>query len=170
MRLLAAIGVLAVVLAIAAGVYFFGGYYNVAASREDAGPVAWALAQVREASMDRHFPAVGEPPFKIDDPQMVREGAHEFAEQGCINCHGAPGGERAGFSEGLNPSPPDLKDVTDDEPAHIFWAIKNGIRMTGMPSFGKAGVADKDIWEIVAFLKKLPDISAADYKSWTEPK
>jgi hypothetical protein len=39
-----------------------------------------------------------------------------------------------------------------------------------MPSFGKAGVADKDIWEIVAFLKKLPDISAADYKSWTEPK
>ncbi len=170
MRLLAAIGVLAIIAAIAAGVYLFGGYYNVAASSEDASPVTWAIGEVREASMNRHFPAVGEPPFKIDDPQVVKEGAHQFAEHGCVNCHGAPGGDRAGFSEGLNPPPPDLKDVTDDEPAHIFWAIKNGIRMTAMPSFGKAGVADKDIWEMVAYLKKLPNVSAADYKSWTEQK
>jgi mono/diheme cytochrome c family protein len=167
MRLLAAIGVLAIVVAIAAGVYLFGGYYNVAATSEDPGAVAWAIGEVREASMDRHFPAVGEPPFKLDDPQVVKEGAHEFAEHGCINCHGAPGADRAGFSEGLNPPPADLKDVADDEPAHIFWAVKNGIRMTGMPSFGKVGVPDKDIWEMVAYLKKLPQVSAADFKSWT---
>jgi mono/diheme cytochrome c family protein len=167
MRVLAAIGVLAIVIAIAASAYLFGGYYNVAASSEDISPVTWAIGEVREASMDRHFHAVGEPPFKLDDPQVVKEGAHEFAEHGCINCHGAPGVDRAGFSEGLNPPPPELKDVNDDEPAHIFWAIKNGIRMTGMPSFGKAGAPDKDIWAIVAFLKKLPDVSAADFKSWT---
>jgi mono/diheme cytochrome c family protein len=167
MRLLAAIGVLAIVVAIAAAVYLFGGYYNVAATSEDPGAVAWAIGEVREASMNRHFPAVGEPPFKLDDPQVVKEGAHEFAEHGCVNCHGAPGATRAAFSEGLNPPPPDLKDVADDEPAHIFWAIKNGIRMTGMPSFGKAGVPDKNIWEMVAYLKKLPQVSAADFKSWT---
>jgi mono/diheme cytochrome c family protein len=167
MRLLAAIGVLAIVVAIAAAVYLFGGYYNVAATSEDPGAVAWAIGEVREASMNRHFPAVGEPPFKLDDPQVVKEGAHEFAEHGCVNCHGAPGADPAAFSKGLNPPPPDLKDVADDEPSHIFWAVKNGIRMTGMPSFGKAGVPDKDIWEMVAYLKKLPQVSAADFKSWT---
>ena len=48
--------------------------------------------------------------------------------------------------------------------------VKNGINMTGMPSFEKAGVPDKEIWTIVAFLKKLPNVSEADYKSWTAQK
>ena len=47
--------------------------------------------------------------------------------------------------------------------------IKNGINMTGMPSFALAGAKDDDIWSIVAFLKKLPSVSEADYKAWTAP-
>jgi mono/diheme cytochrome c family protein len=47
--------------------------------------------------------------------------------------------------------------------------IKNGINMTGMPAFGAAGATDEDIWAIVAFLKKLPSVSEADYKAWTAP-
>jgi hypothetical protein len=39
--------------------------------------------------------------------------------------------------------------------------------MTGMPSFALAGAKDEEIWQIVAFLKKLPSVSEADYKSWT---
>jgi len=45
--------------------------------------------------------------------------------------------------------------------------------MTGMPSFAEAGAKDDEIWSIAAFVKKLPDVSDADYKSWTagvEPK
>ena len=34
--------------------------------------------------------------------------------------------------------------------------------MTGMPSWG-ASHKDNEIWDIVAFLKILPEISAADY-------
>jgi hypothetical protein len=45
--------------------------------------------------------------------------------------------------------------------------IKNGIKFTGMPSFGLAGASDQDIWSIVAFIKKLPGISDDDYKTWT---
>jgi mono/diheme cytochrome c family protein len=51
--------------------------------------------------------------------------------------------------------------------------IKNGINMTGMPSFAQAGASDDDIWAIAAFVKKLPNVSDADYKTWTasaEPK
>ena len=47
--------------------------------------------------------------------------------------------------------------------------IKNGINMTGMPGFGAAGATDEDIWAIVAFLKKLPSVSEAEYKAWTAP-
>jgi hypothetical protein len=47
--------------------------------------------------------------------------------------------------------------------------VKNGINMTGMPSFALAGAKDDEIWSIVAFLKKLPGISEADYRAWTAP-
>jgi mono/diheme cytochrome c family protein len=167
MRILAAIGGIAIVIVIAAGVYLFGGFYNVSAAVDDLGILNWALVRVRESSMDRRANAT--PPIKLDDPATIRKGARGFAEHGCANCHGAPGVNWAKFSEGLNPGPADLKEVADDEPGHVFWAVKNGIKMTGMPSFGKVGVPDDSIWEIVAFIKKMSSISEADYKVWTAP-
>ena len=88
----------------------------------------------------------------------------------CANCHGAPGVNWAKFSEGLHPDPPDLKEVVGElSPAQLFWVIRNGINMTGMPSFAQAGANDDEIWSMVAFLKKLPTVSEADYKAWTRP-
>jgi hypothetical protein len=37
-----------------------------------------------------------------------------------------------------------------------------------MPGFGLIEVGDPEIWSIVAFVKKLPSVSEADYKTWTE--
>jgi hypothetical protein len=54
-------------------------------------------------------------------------------------------------------------------PSQLFWVVKNGINMTGMPSFALAGAKDDEIWSAVAFLKKLPSIKEADYKVWTAP-
>jgi mono/diheme cytochrome c family protein len=166
MRFLAVIGALAIIVVIGAAVFFFGGFYNVAASEQDNAAVAWALQRVREASIDRHGSAG--PPASLDDAAIIRSGAHAFLERGCVNCHGGPGVTWAKFSEGLNPGPPDLKDVVGNaQPAELFWVIKNGIRMTGMPSFGATGVPDQEIWSIVAFLKKLPTVSDADFKTWS---
>jgi mono/diheme cytochrome c family protein len=165
-RLLAFIGALAIIVAIAGAVYFFGGFYSIAATEQDPGPVAWVLVHVREASIDHN--ATDAPPGSLDDAATVRAGAHAFATRGCVNCHGGPGAQWAKFSEGLNPSPPDLKDVVGGlTPSQLFWVIKNGIRMTGMPSFAGAGVPDPEIWSIVAFLKKLPTVSEADFKAWS---
>jgi hypothetical protein len=36
-----------------------------------------------------------------------------------------------------------------------------------MPSFGSIGVPDLEIWTIAAFVKKLPNVSDADFKAWT---
>ena len=166
MRILAAIGALAIIIGIGAAVYFFAGFYSVAGTAEDPAIVDWALVRVRTASIDRH--AQDQPPTSINAPGSIQAGAKAFATHGCANCHGAPGVDWAKFSEGLHPDPPDLKDVVGElSPAQMFWVIRNGINMTGMPSFAQAGASDDEIWSIVAFLRKLPTVSAADYKGWT---
>jgi mono/diheme cytochrome c family protein len=166
MRFLAFIGLLAILVVIAAAVYFFGGFYSVAGNVEDPGPVKWALVRVRTASI-QHY-ATDKPPGNLNDPVTVQAGAREFLAQGCVTCHGAPGQKWAKFSEGLHPDPPDLKEVAPElSPQEIFWVIKNGINMTGMPSFAAAGAKDEDLWKIVAFVKKIPTVSDVDFKSWT---
>jgi len=168
MRTLAVIGVLAIVVAVGATIFFFGGFYSVAGTAEEPGIVSWALFNVRQASIDRH--ANDQPPISLDDAANVQAGARAFAARGCVNCHGGPGVGWAKFSEGLRPDPPDLKDIVKErEPRQLFWVVKNGIKMTGMPSFGSTGVPDQEIWTIVAFIKKLPTLSDADYKAWTTP-
>jgi mono/diheme cytochrome c family protein len=168
MRKLAFIGALAIIVGVLAAVYFFGGFYSVAATQEDPGIVKWALVQVRTASINRH--ATDKPPIALDDPAVVQAGARAFIARGCANCHGAPGVEWNKFAEGLRPDPPDLKEIANAlEPRALFWVIKNGINMTGMPSFARAGVDDKEIWTIVAFVKKLPSVSDDDFKAWTAP-
>src|SRR2546430_13719113 len=47
------IGVLAILAAIAGAVFFFGGFYSVAATVDDPPSVKWALAQIRLASIRR---------------------------------------------------------------------------------------------------------------------
>ena len=49
---LAVIGVLAILGVIAAAVFFFGGFYNVAATEEDPAVVNWALVHIRRLA---HF-------------------------------------------------------------------------------------------------------------------
>jgi mono/diheme cytochrome c family protein len=155
MRILAVIGALAIIVGIGAAAFFFGGFYSVAATAEDPAIVTWALTQVRTASINRH--AGEQPPASINDAASAQAGAKAYATQGCTTCHGGPGVTWAKFSEGLHPDPP----------AQLFWVVKNGINMTGMPSFALACAKDDEIWSIVAFLKKLPSVSEADYKAWT---
>ncbi len=166
--LLAIIGFLAVIGVIAAAGFFYGGFYNVSAMPDDPAFIKWSLEHIRDASIDRH--ATDQPPIPLDDPATIQAGARAFYERGCVNCHGGPGVNWAKFSEGMRPDPPDLKDAAADlEPRHVFWIVKNGINMTGMPSFGKIDVPDREIWTIVAFVKKLPGVSDADFKAWIGP-
>ncbi|HVX98728.1 MAG TPA: cytochrome c [Pseudorhodoplanes sp.] len=168
MRTLAGIGILAIIGAVAAAIFFFGGYFDVGATARDPAIVNWALVKVRMASIDRHADAAAG--ASLDDPAMVQAGAKAFAARGCAHCHGAPGVNWDKFAEALNPDPPDLAEVGKErEPAQLFWVIKNGIKMTGMPGFSLIGADDREIWSLVAFVKKLPSVSEADYKAWTAP-
>jgi mono/diheme cytochrome c family protein len=167
MRILASIGALAVVAAVAAAIYFFGGFYSVAATTPDSGIIAWALGHVRAASIKQH--ATDTAPFALDDQSVIQAGARAFATRSCATCHGAPGADWAKFAEAIRPDPPDLKDIAKERsPAEIFWVVKNGIKMTGMPGFSLINADDRELWQIAAFVKKLPNISADEYKSWSQ--
>ena len=167
MQLLALIGALAILFAIGAAIAFFGGFYSVAENEDDPAFVSWALARVRAASVARQ--ATETPPASLDDPAMVKAGARAYATIGCVNCHGGPPDANwAKWSEGLKPVPADLKVMAKERtPSELFWVIKHGIKMTGMPSFGLAGASDQQIWTIVAFIKNLPAMSDEEYKTWT---
>src|SRR5262245_51896468 len=159
---LAFIGVLAILAAIAAAVFFFLGFYNVAASVADPAIVDNILVQVRQASIARHAKndVSSMPP---EDREAVMAGARAYSERGCVNCHGAPGVDWGKWSEGLRPDPPDLKKLAEDTPRNeLFWVVKNGIRMTAMPSFGATGVSDDEIWKIVAFVKRLSMVTSEE--------
>jgi len=169
MRFLALTGALAIIALVAAAVYFFGGFYNVGQTADNPAIVDWALASVRGASVVAR--GTEAPPANLDDPETVKAGARLYATIGCVNCHGGPPDANwAKWSEGLKPIPADLKVMAKDRTAsQLFWAIKNGIRFTGMPGFRLAGASDQDIWSIAAFVKKSPSVSDNEYKAWTAP-
>lgn len=59
--------------------------------------------------------------------------------------------------------PPNLSDGTPVDSRAAFWVIKHGLKMSGMPSWG-ATHDDAAIWAMVAFLKKLPTMTPAQYR------
>src|SRR5262249_10153147 len=110
-KFLAFIGFVAIVIAVAAAVFFFGGFYSVAATEEEPALINRMLIQVRQASIARHAKGLTEPPA---NDEAVRSGARAYNTRGCVNCHGAPDVEWAKWSEGLQPDPPDLKEVAGE--------------------------------------------------------
>ena len=54
MKILALIGVLAILIAIGSAVFFFGGFYSVAGTAQDPAIIASALIHVRQASISHH--------------------------------------------------------------------------------------------------------------------
>ena len=169
MRFLAFMGGLAILVVIGAAVFFFGGFYDVAARDKDPAAVAWALGRIRDAAVTRSAENLRAPQDFEDSAQAVA-GARAFAARGCANCHGAPGVKWAKYSEGLNPDPPNLKESAGELTARqIFWTVRNGLRMTAMPSFGAIGASDEEIWSIAAFVKHLPTVTEENYRQWTAP-
>jgi len=46
----------------------------------------------------------------------------------------------------------------------LYWVVKNGIKMTGMPAFGPTHDED-ELWTIVAFLKHMSNMQAKEYEA-----
>jgi mono/diheme cytochrome c family protein len=117
------------------------------------------METVRDRSIAGHASGIAVP--ELDDESLIRAGAGNYDAM-CTGCHLKPGLEKTEQSDGLYPAPPDLSHDRIDDPAAAFWVIKHGIKMTGMPAWGKS-MDDEYIWGMVAFLQQLPDMSRDRY-------
>ena len=149
-----------VVLALAGLGVIYSGLYDVAAHDAHWRAVSWAMQKTKTRSVQARAAAIVAPPG-LDDPAMVLKGTDHFAAH-CAVCHGAPGVPKGDIAKGMYPLPPDLAEAAAlYSPAELFWVIKNGIKMTGMPSWRDH--SDGELWATVAFLRKLPTMTAQDY-------
>lgn len=159
----AGIGAVAIVAIGAAGLGFvYSGAYDVAADAPHTKLVYWLLDTARDRSVAVRAQSV-QVPDDLGDPKRIAAGAGLYAEM-CSGCHLAPGMEKTEVSQGLYPVAPELARGTDLTAAQEFWIIKHGVKMTGMAAWGKTH-GDTLIWDMVAFLQKLPSLSAGQYKT-----
>jgi thiosulfate dehydrogenase len=84
-------------------------------------------------------------------------GAHIYRQQ-CAACHGLYG-RPSDFAAHMYPPAPQLwaphgngvVGVSDDPPGETFWKVKNGIRLTGMPSFDHV-LNETQMWQVTILL------------------
>ena len=159
--LLTLVGLLVIFLII-----IYTGWYDVSAMNEESGIMKWVLNTTKKNSVEFHSKNISIP--DLNDPEMISEGFEHYNEM-CVSCHGAPGNEQVELSKVLNPPAPYLVKIVDKiDPKELFWVTKNGIKMTGMPAWGKTHLDDK-IWAIVAFMKTLPNMTSDEYEKMERP-
>lgn len=136
------------------------GVYDVAASEPHLALERWLLTTLQKNSVERHARGIVVPP--LEDTALVRLGFHLYQEQ-CLVCHGAPGVELPAVGRGMNPHPPRLAvEQNEWSDAELFWIIRNGLKMAGMPGFG-TGRPERETWALTAFVRRLPTLSEEEY-------
>jgi mono/diheme cytochrome c family protein len=151
---------LTAILVLGAGAYVYSGAFNVAATEHHSDFVYAVFDTARVRSIKAHAVGIQPPPDLGSQPRIVNGTSH-FAEH-CAMCHSAPGVEAQDLAEGMYPKPPVLTETAKRyTPGELFWILKNGIKMSGMPSWGDHG--DDDLWNTVAFMEKLPNMTEQDY-------
>lgn len=156
---------LVLVLAVLGAIGFvYSGVYDAGADSPHWPLVFRAIDTLRARSVTVRAEQITPPP--LDDPQLIAKGAQHYGEM-CDGCHLAPGKHSDEFRDGLYPQPPDLSKPGTVEPAEQFWIIKHGIKGSAMPAWGRSH-DDAAIWAMVAFLQKLPALSAEQYQAMTQ--
>jgi mono/diheme cytochrome c family protein len=83
-------------------------------------------------------------------------GAHVYQDN-CAACHGLPNQPQGPAGSAMFPQAPRLLSpdgmVTDDSAGETYWKVKNGIRLSGMPSFGEV-LDENQMWQVTAVVKR----------------
>lgn len=100
----------------------------------------------------------------VPDSDEVVSGAMPHFADHCASCHGNDGRGATEIGRNLYPPAPDMTSTTQDlSDGEIFWVIKNGVRLTGMPAWGDdSSDSDRETWELVRFIRHLPAITAEE--------
>lgn len=159
------LGTLGIAAVTGAGV-LYSGIVDVAADTPHSPLVHRLLEVARERAIARSSADIT-PPTDLNDAERVRRGAGNYAAM-CADCHLEPGVDNTEIRLGLYPTPPDLTGSASTDAARQFWIIKHGIKASAMPAWAKGGMEDAAIWDLVAFLERLPALSPAQYRAQVE--
>jgi mono/diheme cytochrome c family protein len=153
-----------IVLAAGAGAAFvWFGFFNVSARVPHWDITYEAIEVIRDRSIIVHSRDARTPP--IADPSLASKGAALYNEA-CVYCHGAPGILARPFARGLYPFPANLLSESmqkEWEDAQLYWIVKNGLKLTGMPAFGSIYEKDETA-AVIAFVRRLPKMSPGEYE------
>lgn len=140
--------------------YVYSGIYDVAATRQHTPPVYWLLQTTLSRSVAVRANHIEAP--DLSGEERFRSGMRRYREH-CVQCHGAPGVAPAQFALGMTPVPPPIVQAGRElSPEEIFWIVKHGLKMTGMPGWDLK-LTDEQIWDIVAFAINVPYLSPVQY-------
>ena len=109
-----------------------------------------------KARILREMPATA--PIPASD-ENLNAGAGIYEDK-CETCHGTAD-EPSGMGKSMFPVAPQLwvkkksgvVGVSDDPVGETYWKVKNGIRLTGMPAYGKA-LTETQMWQVSLLLSK----------------
>ena len=95
------------------------------------------------------------PPEPPHDAASIAAGRMFFGGS-CASCHGFDGRTATDVGSWMYPRVPDLGSASVQQwsDAELFWIIKNGIRLTGMPGFAKIH-SDVEIWHLVHYVRRV---------------
>lgn len=116
-----------------------------------------------DASMERHAPRVTNPIPPTDDNLI--DGIKIYT-MNCAACHGALDNKPSALAKSFYPPPPQLIIHPLDDPEwHIYYAVRTGIRYTGMPAWNKA-LSEQDMWKVTTFLSRIEKLPPAVQEFW----
>lgn len=134
-----------------------------AAVSDDAFPMEEAIAH---AALHKRIDSEMRTAPMQPTPQVLSAGVAIYREH-CSFCHGIPA-QKSNYGSIMYPSAPQLWEshragvvgVSDDPVGETFWRVKNGIRLTGMPSY-KSLLSEEQMWQVSLLLsvadKPLPE-------------
>jgi mono/diheme cytochrome c family protein len=160
MKMLLTVAVTLLGLGLLCAGFVWSGTYNIGADDPHTRPLHALLETLRDRSIESHSAGVSVP--DLTSAELIRSGAGNYDAM-CTGCHLTPGMNDTEISKGLYPSPPNFTKEAIDNPAEAFWAIKHGIKASGMPAWGKS-MQDQYIWGLVAFVSELPKLNPESYE------
>lgn len=90
-----------------------------------------------------------------DVKASIQEGEKLFGTD-CAVCHGLDGKSPTDAGRWMYPRASDLTSLSVQQYSdrELFWIVKNGIRFSGMPAFGRVE-SDEHVWSLVYYLRTL---------------
>ncbi len=136
-------------------------------ARNEPSALETAIARtVRNLSIPRMDKEEQNPWIDSATPAVMADARAHWADH-CATCHANDGSGKTEMGQGLYPKPPDMRlpatqKLTDGE---LYYIIRNGVRLTGMPAWGEPDMEqDDESWQLVLFIRHLPKMTPQEAK------